>query len=188
MTDFRGRNRRNSCALNQKAEKGAMPPFPKNVKRLVFQGFSCFSGHLQGGAQHATNYSGLLRCVARIPRPEKVLSGRNCCATVAHSCKELRLEKPSATHGYRSGPESVSGFQKSLPLQAEGRRRGRPRRFAACPECGEPSIFVQHTERRGHCENVYCVCRACGMKLRYVSAGAGGHWFKVRAAASKGAA
>jgi len=67
-------------------------------------------------------------------------------------------------------------------------KRGRPKRFSSCPECGEPSIFVRHTARRGHCENVYCVCHACGASLRYVQAGTGGHWYRVRVAAQTAAA
>ena len=61
-------------------------------------------------------------------------------------------------------------------------KRGRPRRFTTCPECGEPSLFVRSTHRQGHCENVYCVCHACGVVLRFVKAGPGGLWYRVRVA------
>lgn len=58
-------------------------------------------------------------------------------------------------------------------------KRGRPRRFEACPECGAEGFSVIRTTKAGHCVNLYCECPACG-KLRFVSAGDGGHWVRVR--------
>ena len=60
------------------------------------------------------------------------------------------------------------------------KKRGRPRRFETCPVCGGEGIVVKRSRKAGHCVNVYCECPACGVKLRYVSAGDGGHWFRVR--------
>ena len=59
-------------------------------------------------------------------------------------------------------------------------KRGRPRRFRYCPSCGEEGLSVKFTRRAGHCVNVYCECPACGVKLRYVKAGDGGYWVRVR--------
>lgn len=60
------------------------------------------------------------------------------------------------------------------------RQRGRKRRFEACPVCGADGLRQRGQRKAGHCVNVYCECPACGVKLRYVSAGEGGHWYKVR--------
>ena len=59
------------------------------------------------------------------------------------------------------------------------RRRGRPRRFPACPVCGG-GLLVMYTKQAGHCRNVGCACAACGVKLRYVCAGEHGYWHRIR--------
>ena len=59
-------------------------------------------------------------------------------------------------------------------------KRGRPRRFPACPVCGGTELHVYKTAQAGHCTNVYCTCPACGEKVRYVTTGKGGHWVRVR--------
>jgi uncharacterized Zn finger protein len=58
-------------------------------------------------------------------------------------------------------------------------KRGRPRRFQKCPECGSEEFRVYKTEQAGHCQNVYCECPVCG-KLRYVAAEKNGRWVRVR--------
>ena len=60
-------------------------------------------------------------------------------------------------------------------------KRGRPRRFKYCPACGEEGLRVLRTRKAGHCINVYCDCPTCGIKMRYVKAGEGGYWLRVRA-------
>lgn len=59
-------------------------------------------------------------------------------------------------------------------------RRGRPRRFDACPVCGAEDLRVYKTEQAGHCRNIYCECSACGARVRYVSAGTAARWIRVR--------
>ena len=59
-------------------------------------------------------------------------------------------------------------------------RRGRPRRFQRCPECGSVGLLLYGVRKAGHCVSVYCECPACGAKLRYVSAGESGRWYRVR--------
>ena len=63
----------------------------------------------------------------------------------------------------------------------EPKRRGRPRRFDSCPECGAEGLFQTNQRKAGHCVNIYCECPACGAKVRYVAAGNDGHWVRVRA-------
>lgn len=61
------------------------------------------------------------------------------------------------------------------------RFRGRPKRFFACPACGqEGALICKGTHGQGHIRNVWCECRACGIKLRYVTAGECGRWVRVR--------
>lgn len=59
-------------------------------------------------------------------------------------------------------------------------KRGRPRRFQWCPECGAKEIHVTFTRKAGHCVNVYCECETCGSKLRFVKADGDGYWIRVR--------
>ena len=62
------------------------------------------------------------------------------------------------------------------------KRRGRPRRFRECPECGEVNgLRVLSSRRAGSLRNVYCRCDVCGAEVRYVDApGERGHWRRVR--------
>ena len=59
-------------------------------------------------------------------------------------------------------------------------KRGRPRRFQTCPECGEKALRVIATRQAGYCKNVYCECWACGERPQYVETPRGGHWIRVR--------
>ena len=58
-------------------------------------------------------------------------------------------------------------------------KRGRPRRFQTCPECGAVGLVQTNQRKAGHCVNIYCECSVCGEKLRYVSTDKGGHWVRV---------
>ena len=60
-------------------------------------------------------------------------------------------------------------------------KRGRPRRFKTCPECGAEDMKVLYTYRAGHCVTVKCLCKKCGSTPRWVKPdGSGGHWFRVK--------
>jgi DNA-directed RNA polymerase subunit M/transcription elongation factor TFIIS len=67
-----------------------------------------------------------------------------------------------------------------LNLGSYPKKRGRPRRFEACPECGAEGLYQTNQRKAGHCVNIYCECPACGAKVRYVTAGDEGHWVRVR--------
>lgn len=59
-------------------------------------------------------------------------------------------------------------------------KRGRPRRFVACPVCGGARLHVYATRQAGHTRNVYCECPDCNSLLRWMEIGAG-RWEQVRA-------
>lgn len=72
-------------------------------------------------------------------------------------------------------PEKYPAVEPSKP-----KKRGRPRRFRTCPECGAEVLHQTNQRKAGHCVNIYCECPACGAKVRYVAAGNNGHWVRVR--------
>ena len=68
----------------------------------------------------------------------------------------------------------------AVEVKPKPKKRGRPHRFRYCPVCGEEGLRVYKTEQAGHCRNIYCDCPACGIKMRFVTAGEGGYWVRVR--------
>lgn len=57
----------------------------------------------------------------------------------------------------------------------------RKKMFKYCPECGvEGSLKIISTTHQGHCCNRWCECMACGIRIRWVSAGEHGRWVRVR--------
>ena len=90
----------------------------------------------------------------------------------------LQAEMPPLVD-FLLNPDKYPAVEVPKPHKARS-RRGRPRRFSECPECGNKEFHVYKTEQAGHCRNIYCECPICG-KLRYVSAGEKGRWVKVRA-------
>lgn len=59
-------------------------------------------------------------------------------------------------------------------------RRGRPKLFPCCPECGEDALVVTCTQQQGHCINRWCECQNCGAHVRWVKAGVHSRWMRVR--------
>lgn len=57
---------------------------------------------------------------------------------------------------------------------------GRPKLFRRCPECGADALSTIGTRLQGHIVNRWCVCSACGARVRWVQAGAHGRWVRVR--------
>lgn len=59
-------------------------------------------------------------------------------------------------------------------------KRGRPRRFKKCPECGAVGLIQRGQRKAGHCVNIYCECLTCGAKPHFVVVGDGCHRVRVR--------
>lgn len=59
-------------------------------------------------------------------------------------------------------------------------RRGRPKLFPCCPECGQNTLTVTCTQQQGHCLNRWCECSSCGAHIRWVKAGVQSRWMRVR--------
>lgn len=59
-------------------------------------------------------------------------------------------------------------------------KRGRPKLFPCCPECGEDALSLTGTRLQGHVINRWCVCSICGAHNRWIQAGEHGHWVRVR--------
>lgn len=59
-------------------------------------------------------------------------------------------------------------------------RRGRPKLFSCCPECGEDALIVKSTTVQGYVINRWCECSHCGVHIRMVKSGASSRWIRVR--------